>query len=161
MAGLRFLPWAVTFVVVGPLVGRRIGRVGHRLPMTLGCLLLAAGCLLLVPVGAAAGYGTMWWPFVILGAGYGLLSTPMAAAVLAAVPPGRAGMASSTNLTARLVGGVFGVAVLGAFLPSGRSGPAFTGGVHAGLYVCAGVASAGAALTFLLVRPNHSSTSST
>ncbi len=51
---------------------------------------------------AVSGYGPVWWPFVIIGIGYGLLSTPMAAAVLGAVPRERAGMASSINLTARL-----------------------------------------------------------
>ncbi len=117
-AGLRFLPLTVAFVLVGPLIGRVIDRAGHRAPMAAGGALLALGALLLLRANPNSGYGPIWWPFAIIGVGYGLLSTPMAAAVLGAVPRDRAGMASSTNLTARLVGGVFGIAVLGALLPT-------------------------------------------
>ncbi len=123
-AGLRFVPLTAAFVLAGPLVGRVIDRTGHRIPMTAGCVLLAVGTLALLRVGPDSGYGPVWWPFVITGLGYGLLSTPMAAAVLGAVPRERAGMASSTNLTARLVGGVFGVAVLGALMSAGALMPA-------------------------------------
>jgi len=80
---------------------------------------------------------------VIVGLGYGLLSTPMAAVVLGAVPRERAGMASSTNLTARLAGGVFGVAVLGALLSAG--------GLHAAMIAAAAVALAGALLTAVFI----------
>ena len=90
---------------------------------------------------------------MIVGLGYGLLSTPMAAAVLGAVPRERAGMASSTNLTARLAGGVFGVAVLGALLPAGGSGAgqAFAHGLHTALIAAAAVALAGAVLTAVFI----------
>jgi hypothetical protein len=74
----------------------------------------------------------------------------MAAAVLGAVPRERAGMASSTNLTARVTGGVFGVAVLGALLSAG-SGQGLTSGLHAALVVAAVVALTGAALTGALI----------
>lgn len=152
-AGLRFLPLTAAFVVAGPLIGRLIDRVGHRLPMALGCTLLAAGVLALLRLGASSGYGAVWWPFAIIGLGYGLLSTPMAAAVLGAVPRDRAGMASSTNLTARLVGGVFGIAVLGAMVSSSVS---FARGLHAALAVAAAVAVAGAVLTAAFI-PGKSS----
>jgi len=151
-AGFRFLPLTVVFVVVGPLIGRVMHRTGHRLPLATGAALLAVGSLLTLTVGAAADYGEVIAPFAIIGLGYGLLSTPMAAAALAAVPPQRAGMASSTNLTARLVGGVFGVAVLGSFLPAGGTPAPFVAGVHAAMLVAAGVALAGAALAAALMR---------
>ncbi len=154
-AGLRFVPLTAAFVLAGPLVGRLIERLGHRVPMTAGCLLLAAGTLLLVRVAAGSGYGPVWWPFVIVGLGYGMLSTPMAAVVLGAVPRERAGMASSTNLSARLVGGVFGVAVLGALISDGGGAQGFTHGLHTAMIVAAGVALAGALLcaAFIPGRP--------
>lgn len=147
-AGARFLPLTVAFVITGPAVGRLIDRLGHRMPMACGAALLAVGALLLLRVDAGSGLGTVWWPFVLLGVGYGMLSTPMAAAVMGAVPPERAGMASSTNLTARLVGGVFGIAVLGAALPNTGVGAAdfpqqFVGGLQVALVAAAVVAMAG------------------
>jgi DHA2 family methylenomycin A resistance protein-like MFS transporter len=152
-AGLRFLPLTVAFVVTGPLVGRMIDRVGHRAPMALGCVLMGIGTLLLLRVEATSRYGLVWWPFVIIGVGYGLTSTPMAAAVLGAVPDERAGMASSTNLTARVAGGVFGVAVLGALLPTGAGAQAFTSGLHNALAVTGAVALVGAAIAVSFIRP--------
>ena len=157
-AGLRFLPLTVAFMLVGPLVGRVIDRAGYRAPMTAGAALLALGALLLLRANAGSGYGPIWWPFALIGVGYGLLSTPMAAAVLGTVPPERAGMASSTNLTARLVGGVFGIAVLGALLPTDTGRPAFveefTTGLHTALIIAAIVAVIGAVLAATLI-PGH------
>lgn len=146
-AGLRFLPLTVAFVVTGPLVGRAVGRIGHRLPMAGGAALMAVGALLLLPVQTGSGYGLVAGPLLLAGIGYGLLSTPMAAAVLAAVPAERAGAASAGNLDARLVGGVFGIAVLGAFLHAGpgvATAQSLTAGVHTALLVAAAVAATGA-----------------
>ena len=159
-AGLRLVPLTIAFVIAGPLVGRVIGRVGHQAPMAIGCALMAAGCLLLLPVTAAAGYAQVAWPFAVTGIGYGLTSTPMAAAVLGAVPRERAGMASATNLTARVTGGVFGVAVLGALLPAARTASqpfaaAFSSGLHTALIVASVVAAAAAAAAAAFIRPGR------
>ncbi len=166
-AGLRFLPLTIAFVIAGPLVGRVIDRVGHGTPMAVGCVLMGVGTLLLLLVNPGSGYGPVWWPFVIIGLGYGLTSTPMAAAVLGAVPSERAGMASSTNLAARVAGGVFGIAVLGALLPTTSPAHAggrpfavtFTAGLHSALTLGGVVALAGAALAaaFIRTRPDQAS----
>jgi DHA2 family methylenomycin A resistance protein-like MFS transporter len=158
VAGLKFLPLTVVFVAIGPPVGRNLDRIGHRVPMAVGCTLLALAVFLLLRADAPGGYGPVAWPFAILGLGYGLLSTPMASAVLDAVPANRAGMASSTNLAARLVGGVYGIAVLGALLPAtssnrSASANAFTDGLHVALVVAGIVAVAGAAATAAFLRP--------
>ena len=161
-AGLRFLPLTVAFVVVGPIAGRAIAAVGHRVLMASGCVLFGAGnLLLLLGTGVHSDPGATSWPFVVIGLGYGLLSTPMAAAVLDAVPAARAGMASSTNLAGRLVGGVFGIAVLGALLPSGSADGAgqvvfastFVAGLHAACLVAAAVAFCGAVTAAVFIRP--------
>jgi DHA2 family methylenomycin A resistance protein-like MFS transporter len=153
VAGVKFVPLTIVFVLVGPLVGRVIDQVGHRVPMAAGSGLMGLAVLLLLRVGASGGYGAVAWPFAVLGLGYGLLSTPMAAAVLSTVPAHRAGMASATNLSGRLVGGVFGIAVVGAFLPGGtpQDGQAFTAGLHTALVVAAVVAFAGAAAAAIFI----------
>jgi hypothetical protein len=85
-----------------------------------GLSLIALGALLLLGVSVHSGYLAVWPAFLTIGAGYGLTSTPMAAAALGAVPAGRTGMASATNNTARQIGGVFGIAILGSLLPPAR-----------------------------------------
>jgi MFS transporter, DHA2 family, methylenomycin A resistance protein len=159
-AGLRFLPLTVAFVLVGPAAGRAIPTIGHRPLMVAGCALLGIGNLLLLRTGDTDP-GATAWPFTVVGLGYGLLSTPMAAAVLDAVPAARAGMASSTNLTGRLVGGVFGIAVLGALLPAEPAAGAgqaafasmFADALHASCLVAATVAFVGAATTAAFIEP--------
>ena len=151
--GLSFIPLCAAFAIAGPIVGRLIHRVGPRVPITAGLALIAIGALLLLRVGVHTGYAEVWPPFLIIGIGYGITSTPMAAAVLGAVPAARAGMASSTQNTARQVGGVFGIAVLGALVPAGSSSHAerFISGLHTGLIVAAICALAGAALAAIKI----------
>ncbi|HXP99110.1 MAG TPA: MFS transporter [Solirubrobacteraceae bacterium] len=149
--GLRFIPLCGAFAITGPLIGRNIHRTGHWPPMAGGLALIALGTLLLLRLGVHSGYDEVWPAFLIIGIGYGITSTPMAAAVLGAVPPDRAGMASSTVNTARQIGGVFGIAILGSMLPaaSGTSDYAeqFISGMHDGLLAAAILALVGAALT--------------
>lgn len=148
--GLGFIPLCGAFAITGPLIGRNIHRTGHWPPMACGLALIALGSLLLLRLGAHSGYHAVWPAFLIIGIGYGITSTPMAAAVLGAVPPDRAGMASSTMNTARQIGGVFGIAILGSMLPaaSGASDYAerFISGMHDGLLAAAILALVGAAL---------------
>ena len=54
--------------------------------------------------------------------GFGLMISPLAAAVLSATPPERAGLGSSVNNTSRQVGGALGVAVLGTVVLQQFSG---------------------------------------
>jgi DHA2 family methylenomycin A resistance protein-like MFS transporter len=119
--------------------------------MVAGLALIALGALLLLRVSAHGGYNQVWPAFLSIGVGYGLTSTPMAAAVLGAVPAARAGMASATNNTARQIGGVFGIAILGSLLPATTNSPAyaqhFTAGLHHALIAIAISALLAAVLT--------------
>jgi DHA2 family methylenomycin A resistance protein-like MFS transporter len=149
-SGLSFIPLCGAFAATGPLIGRNIHRTGHWPPMAGGLALIAVGALLLLRVGVHNDYEAVWPAFLIIGIGYGITSTPMAAVVLGGVPPDRAGMASSTMNTARQIGGVFGIAILGSLLPaaSGAShySELFTAGMHDGLIIAAVCALIGAVL---------------
>jgi MFS transporter, DHA2 family, methylenomycin A resistance protein len=154
--GLSFIPLCGAFAATGPLIGRNIHRTGHWPPMVGGLALIALGALLLSRLGVHSGYEAVWPAFLIIGIGYGITSTPMAAAVLGAVPPDRAGMASSTMNTARQVGGVFGIAILGSLLPAASRASdyadRFTAGMHEGLILAATCALIGAALAANQIR---------
>ena len=112
---LIFTSLAVAMIVAGPIAGQWTARVGPRLPMVLGCL-LAGGGLLLVDrqLTATTSVAALAWPLAIAGLGFGIVLVSITAAVLALVPAEESGMAASTVNTSRELGGVFGVAVLGA-----------------------------------------------
>ncbi|MGD1058831.1 MAG: MFS transporter [Solirubrobacteraceae bacterium] len=154
--GLSFIPLCGAFAATGPLIGRNIHRTGHWPPMAGGLAVIALGALLLSRLGVHSGYGAVWPAFLIIGIGYGITSTPMAAAVLGAVATDRAGMASSTMNTARQIGGVFGIAILGSLLPAASRASdyagRFTAGMHDALIIAATCALTGAALAANQIR---------
>jgi EmrB/QacA subfamily drug resistance transporter len=112
---LVFTSLAIAMIVSGPLAGRWTARVGPRVPMVLGCLLAGAGLLLTdSELTATTSVGGLTWPLAIAGLGFGIALVSLTQAVLTLVRPEESGMAASTVNTSRELGGVFGVAVLGA-----------------------------------------------
>jgi EmrB/QacA subfamily drug resistance transporter len=112
---LVFTSLAVAMIVAGPLAGRWTARVGPRVPMVLGCLLAGFGLLLVDhQLTATTSVAALTWPLAIAGIGFGIALVTVTQAVLTIVRPEESGMAASTVNTSRELGGVFGVAVLGA-----------------------------------------------
>ncbi|MFJ4186475.1 MFS transporter [Kitasatospora sp. NPDC089509] len=110
------LPMTAMLVVAGPLSGRLAARYGPRLPMVTGLVLCAVGLGGLSLYGDHAHYPEYLWTLFTLGFGMGLTFTPVSIAVLQRVAPAQTGMASATINTLRELGGVLGIAVLGALL---------------------------------------------
>ena len=112
---LVFTSLAVAMIVAGPIAGRWTARVGPRVPMVLGCVLAGVGLLLVdQQLTATTSVAALAWPLAIAGLGFGIALVTMTQAVLTIVRPEESGMAASTVNTSRELGGVFGVAVLGA-----------------------------------------------
>ena len=112
---LVFTSLAVAMIVAGPLAGRWTARVGPKVPMVVGCILAGVGLLLTdQQLTATTSVAALAWPLAIAGLGFGIALVTMTQAVLTLVRPEESGMAASTVNTSRELGGVFGVAVLGA-----------------------------------------------
>jgi MFS family permease len=102
-------------ILAGPLAGFWTARAGPRIPMVLGCALAGLGLLLVDwKLSATTSVASLAWPLAVAGLGFGIALVSVTAAVLTLVPPEQSGMAASTLNTSRELGGVFGVAVLGA-----------------------------------------------
>ena len=114
--GLRVLPLTAAIIITAPLAGQVAGRIGSRWPMTVGMAIAGTGILLLERITPTTPYGELWWNMLMLGVGMGMVMAPMTAAVTSTVPRARAGMASGTTNATREVGGVFGIALLGAIV---------------------------------------------
>lgn len=115
-AGVRFLPSTLVIIVMGPIAGRLADRIGPRVPMVAG-LLLASGSLFWQSfVEPGTSYGFLIGSFVLMGMGMGLVMSPMSTAAMNAVNEAKAGVASGILSMSRMVGGTFGVAVLGALI---------------------------------------------
>jgi EmrB/QacA subfamily drug resistance transporter len=113
-AGVRFLPATLMIVLVAPLAGRLADRVGPRPPMVVGLTLVAISLFLETRIDVHTGYSLLLPSFVLLGLGMALVMSPMSTAGMNAVRPEKAGVASGILSMSRMVGGTFGVAILGA-----------------------------------------------
>jgi EmrB/QacA subfamily drug resistance transporter len=112
-AGLLALPMTITVMITAVASGRIVGRIGSRLPMTIGMVITGLGLLSLTTVQYDTPYSHIWFLLIPIGLGNGLVMSPMTTAAMSTVPGRRAGMASATLNTVRQVGSVFGIAVLG------------------------------------------------
>jgi EmrB/QacA subfamily drug resistance transporter len=121
-AGVRFLPSTAVIIVMGPLAGRLADRVGSRPLMTFGLLAISGSLFWQSHLTISSGYGTLLPGFILMGIGMGFVMSPMSTAAMNSVDRAKAGVASGILSMSRMVGGTFGVAVLGALVSTlGRS----------------------------------------
>lgn len=113
-AGTTLAPILLGWPIASTLAGRLITRVSYRRMNLAGAALLALGTALLVHAGrSSTGRTEIMVAMMIAGCGLGLLSTPFLIAVQSAVSWGQRGVATSTVLFFRTIGGAIGVAALG------------------------------------------------
>jgi EmrB/QacA subfamily drug resistance transporter len=153
-AGLRTLPWTGMPMIVAPIAGLLVDRIGPRPLMATG---LALQSIALVWIAAVTtpdvAYTSLIIPFGLAGAGMALVFPPVASAVLGAVRAEEQGKASGVNSTVREVGGSLGIAVLAAvFAAKGSYGSpqAFTDGMIPAVGVGAAVLAAGVGFALLV-----------
>lgn len=134
-AGLGTMPWTGTIMLVAPLAGILAGRIGSRPPVVIGLTAQATSLLWLSHVaGAATPYHVLLPAFLLGGLGMGLVFAPLSAAVMGTIDDARSGQASGSYNAIRELGGVFGVAVLGAVFQHFAATPtAFLTGFHTAL----------------------------
>jgi nitrate/nitrite transporter NarK len=155
-AGLRTLPWTAMPVLVAPIAGSLSDRIGGRPLLATGLALQAIGLgWLAAVISPTVAYATLVPAFVVSGIGMSLFFAPVANVVLGSVRRDQEGIASGANNAIRELGGVFGIAVLGAvFAARGgyTSGAAFVSGLTSAVWVGAAAVAAAAAAALLLPR---------
>lgn len=163
---LAITPVAGSFVVITPLAGRAMGRIGSTRMATAGFSLAAAGALVIAFAAPAEDYLALLPGILLFGGGLALCTPPITTTAISEVPPERLGVASSLPNLSRYTGGALGAAilsaVLGAALPpglersSGLLEPAqrhlVAGGVRTSVLVAAGFLAAAAAIASRMPR---------
>jgi EmrB/QacA subfamily drug resistance transporter len=116
--GVRLLPVASS-VAISSILGTRLAvRLGTKLIVASGLLLMAAFYVWVTTVATGTSYGTIALQMVVLGTGMGLTSAPATEAIMGVVPREKAGVGSAVNDATRLLGGTLGVAVIGSVYAS-------------------------------------------
>jgi MFS family permease len=155
-AGLRVLPWTAMPMLLAPFVGMLAERWGGRVLAVAGLTLQAVAltwlALLTTPTTP---YVDFVPAFVVAGMGMTLFFVPIASLVLGSVPKALEGVASGTNAAFRELGGVLGIAVLGAVFASNggyASAQDYVNGLVPATLVGAAVVAVGAVVAFLIPR---------
>ncbi|WP_405162452.1 MFS transporter [Nocardia sp. NBC_01499] len=153
-SGIRTMPWTMVPMVVAPISGLLVDRVGPRALLASGQLLLAIALGWMAAITTVdVGFGAFVGPFVLGGIGMGLTMPPSASVVMASAAPDDRAMASGTNSTLREVGVAMGVAVLASVFASHGSylsPQAFVDGLVPAIWVGAAIVAVGAVLSLLL-----------
>ncbi|GAB2667045.1 MFS transporter [Nocardia goodfellowii] len=118
-SGVRTMPWTMAPMVVAPIAGLIVDKVGARTLLATGQFLLVAALAWMAAVTTVdAAYSSFVGPFLLGGIGMGLTFAPSATVVMASAGPEEQAMASGTNSTVREVGVAMGVAILASVFAS-------------------------------------------
>ena len=155
-AGAATLPVTLIMLLLSARSGALAQRIGPRVPLTLGPLILAAGMLLMTRISPGEPYATSVLPAVVVfGLGLTLVVAPVTATVLAAADERRAGIASGINNAVARVAGLLAVAVLPAI--AGLTGDSFydpaamEDGFRTAMLATAALAVIGGVIAFLTI----------
>lgn len=158
-AGLATLPITVVMLAFSARAGALAQRIGPRLPMAMGPLVLAAGLALMVRVAPGTSFPAAVLPaVVVMAAGLALTVAPLTATVLAAADARHAGVASGVNNAVARAGGLLAVAavpLVAGIDPTRMVPPAeLVAGFHQAMLAAACLTAAGGVLAWATIRSN-------
>jgi len=153
-AGLRLMPWTVTFITVAPVVGKLVDRFGER-PFMVGGLTLQAIGMGWIALIADHGltYSEFLIPSIVAGIGVSMAIPSAQNSVVGSVALEDVGKAAGANSMMRELGGVFGIAVgVAVFAGAGSyaSPNAFLDGFAPAIAIVAALSLAGAVVALAL-----------
>ncbi len=157
-AGAAFVPTTIVMLALASPGGRLGQRIGPRIPMTFGPLVIAAGVLLMLMIGPDVSYVRDVLPgAIVFGLGLSLMIAPLTATVLAAAPDEHAGIASGVNNAVARAGALLAVAALpvavGLHGAEYADPAAFDDAFRMAMIICAVLLAVGGVLSWLTIRP--------
>jgi EmrB/QacA subfamily drug resistance transporter len=156
-SGLALLPLTVVMLLLSARSGRLATRIGPRLQMSVGPVVVGAGLVLLGRLSTDTSYLTGVLPGVLVfGLGLAITVAPLTATALEAVPDEHSGLASAVNNSVARVGGLIAVSVLPAL--AGISGSGYldpvtlSAGFQTAVRIAGGLCVVGGAIAALGIR---------
>ena len=112
VSGFLILPNALMVAILMPNAGKWTDLHGYRSVSIAGLALLGISMFLFGQLHVGSAWLLIVVAMIFRGAGFGMLNTPVTAAVISAVPKEKVAMASSINMLAIQLSGAIGVSVL-------------------------------------------------
>src|SRR3989440_2399440 len=136
LTGLALLPAFGSALVTTSLSGGLMAHIGSKRVIVIGLLVSALGCFGLVMVETQTSYLLLACLLAVLGGGLAFVLPAMTEAAIAHAPQAQSGIASGMLNVSRQVGGVIGVAILGALVGNQQM---FLSGMHLAFVIAGGV----------------------
>jgi DHA2 family methylenomycin A resistance protein-like MFS transporter len=136
LTGVALLPAFGCALLATSLSGRLMARIGARSVMVIGLILNASGCFGMVLIQAHISYMLLACLLAVLGGGLALVLPAMTEAAISHASQTQAGIASGMLNVSRQVGGVLGVAILGALVGNPQT---FLSGMHLAFVIAGGM----------------------
>jgi EmrB/QacA subfamily drug resistance transporter len=154
-AGAALLPLPLILTVSSPAAGALASRIGARIPLGVGPLVVAAGFILALRVDSSANYWTGVLPMIlVIALGMSAAVAPLTTAVLTSVDAAHTGSASGFNSAVARTGGLMATALLGSVLAA--EGHQLLVAFHLAMAICAATCIAASLSAFaLLARDTH------
>jgi EmrB/QacA subfamily drug resistance transporter len=160
-AGIALLPVTLIMLLLSARSGALAAKIGPRLQMSVGPVVIGAGLFLFARIGTSAGpsgnYVTEVLPAVLVfGFGLAINVAPLTSTVLAAAPDEVAGAASAVNNDVARAAGLIAVAVLPA--AAGLTGSSylhpeqFSAGFRTAAFISGGLCILAGALAAVTIR---------
>ena len=156
-SGIALLPVTAITLALSQRSGALAGRIGPRLQMSVGPVLVGLGLGLFTLITASGDYLTEVLPGVLVfGFGLAVAVAPLTSTALSSVPPEHAGMASAVNNDVARAAALIAVALLPA--AGGLTGDAyqhpavFSAGFHTASLIAGGLCVAGGVLAAVTIR---------
>jgi predicted MFS family arabinose efflux permease len=156
-AGIATLPITIVMFLLASRGGALATRIGPRIPMTFGPIVMAAGLAMISGIDSESSYWLNILPGVLVfSLGLALMVAPLTATVLAAAPDRNAGIASGINNAVARAGSLLAVAALPALV--GLSGAdydrpeMFMAGYEKAMWTCVVLLLLGGIISWLLIR---------
>jgi EmrB/QacA subfamily drug resistance transporter len=132
VVGMVFAPVTLIVVLVSPMAGRLVERVGLQRLLVVGLVLTSAGLLglAMAPLGGSLGY--VLPALALVGLGSGLSYAPTFVAGTTGVADADQGLASGLLSTSQELGAAIGLALLGALATTVTAGLGLVEGYRAG-----------------------------
>jgi EmrB/QacA subfamily drug resistance transporter len=156
-SGLALLPITLIMLAFSARSGQLSARIGPRLQMSVGPVLVGAGLALLARATTPGSYWVQVFPAVLLfGAGLAVTVAPLTSTAMGAVPVEHSGVASAVNNTVSRAAGLIFVAVLP--LLAGLTGAAalhpseLAAGFRTAVFIAGATCAGGGLLAVLTIR---------
>ncbi len=117
--GLILMPGALVTGLFMPVGGKLYDKMGARVPVVAGAVILAASTFLFHNLSLTTPDSTLAIWSALRGIGMGLAMMPATTAGMAIIPPLELGRASAVQNIVQRLGGAFGIAVLTVMLDNG------------------------------------------